>query len=246
LLKGFSFYMKKISVLLICAVLLSACSMTLDQFLGRPATSTPAPTFTNTPTDMPTFTPTVPTPTFTVTPTLAGQKKKTSTPNASPTLLIFTPLSVTSLPSTTPVVLVTQVKMPGFFSISVSDEAFYKGTECLPLSVKFTAQVADPVNVAFVLLFVRFKSKQTGTTSEWTSITMQNVGVGTFSHELIPSEMKAVNSFENAWVQYQLVATDTNSNPIGRTDVFSERLTLFECVPTPTPAASITPTVLVP
>ena len=239
--------MKKISVLLICAVLLSACSMTLDQFLGRPATSTPAPTFTNTPTDMPTFTPTVPTPTFTVTPTLAGQKKKTSTPNASPTLLIFTPLSVTSLPSTTPVVLVTQVKMPGFFSISVSDEAFYKGTECLPLSVKFTAQVADPVNVAFVLLFVRFKSKQTGVTSEWTdSIIMQSISVGTFTHDLVPLEMKGRDYFENAWVQYQLVAQDSNSKELGRTDVFSERLTLLECVLTPVPTASVTPTVLVP
>jgi hypothetical protein len=239
--------MKKISVLLICAVLLSACSMTLDQFLGRPATSTPAPTFTNTPTDMPTFTPTVPTPTFTVTPTLAGQKKKTSTPNASPTLLIFTPLSVTSLPSMTPVVLVTQVKMPGFFSISVSDEAFYKGTECLPLSVKFTAQVADPVNVAFVLLFVRFKSKQTGVTSEWTdSIIMQSISVGTFTHDLVPLEMKGRDYFENAWVQYQLVAQDSNSKELGRTDIFSERLTLLECVLTPVPTASVTPTVLVP
>ncbi len=239
--------MKKISVFLICAVLLSACSMPLAQFLGRPATSTPAPTFTNTPTDMPTFTPTVPTPTFTVTPTLVGQKKKTSTPNASPTQLIFTPLSVTSLPSTTPVVLVTQVKMPGFFSISVSDEVFYKGTECLPVSVKFTAQVADPEKVAFVLLFVRFKSKQTGVTSEWTdSILMQSISVGTFTHDLVPLEMKGRDYFENAWVQYQLVAQDSNSKELGRTDVFSERLTLLECVLTPVPTASVTPTVLVP
>jgi len=196
---------------------------------------------------MPTFTPTVPTPTFTVTPTLVGQKKKTSTPNASPTQLIFTPLGVTSLPSATPVVLVTQVKMPGFFSISVSDEAFYKGTECLPVSVKFTAQVADPVNVAFVLLFVRFKSKQTGVTSEWTdSILMQSISVGTFTHDLVPLEMKGRDYFENAWVQYQLVAQDSNSKELGRTDIFSERLTLLECVLTPAPTASVTPTVLVP
>jgi hypothetical protein len=60
-------------------------------------------------------------------------------------------------------------------------------------------------------------------------------------HDLITLEMKAVNSFENAWVQYQIVATDSNSKQVGKTDVFSERLTLLECVPTPIPAASLTP-----
>jgi hypothetical protein len=239
--------MKKISILLVFAVLLSACSMTVEQFLGAPPTSTAAPTFTNTPTNAPTFTPTAPTPTFTSTPTMVGLKTKTSTPEFTPTQLILTPLGVTLLPSATPISLVTQVPIPGFLSISVSGEQFYKGKDCLPTSVKFIVQVADPAKTAFVLLFVRFKSKQTGTISEWTdSIAMQSIGVGTFSHDLIPSEMKAVDIFENAWVQYQLVATDANSNILGKTDIFSEKLTLLECVPTPVPTASITPTVLVP
>ena len=113
--------------------------------------------------------------------------------------------------------------------------------------MKFTAQVADAPNVAFVLFFVRFKSKQSDATSEWAdSIAMQSIGVGTYSHDLISSEMKATDIFENAWVQYQLVALDANSNKVGKTDTFSERLTLLECVPTPVPTASITPTVLVP
>jgi hypothetical protein len=239
--------MKKISILLICTVLLSACSMTVGQFLGSPSTPTAAPTFTNTPTEKPTFTPTVPTPTYTLTPTLVGLKTKTFTPNFTPTDLLLTPLDVVVLPSATPIVIVTQVPMPGFVSISISDAAFYKGKACLPVSVKFTAQVADPAKTAFVVLFVRFKSKQSGTTSEWTSITMQNNLVGTFAHDLVPKEMKAVDLFENAWVQYQLVATDANSDLIGRTEIFSERLTLLECVPTPTsPPASVTPTLLVP
>jgi hypothetical protein len=238
--------MKKISILLICVVLLSACSMTVGQFLGAPPTSTPAPTVTNTPTDKPTFTPTVPTPTYTLTPTLVGLKTKTSTPDFTPTQLLLTPLGLTALPSETPISLVTQVPMEGFISISTSSEVFYKGKECQPISVKFTAQVADPIKTAFVVLFVRFKSKQSGATSAWTSITMQSIGVGTFAHDLVPAEMKAVDLFENAWVQYQLVSTDANSKEVGRTDTFSERLTLLECVTTPTPTVTITPTVLVP
>ena len=238
--------MKKILIFLICTALLSACSMTVGQFLGAPPTPTAVPTFSCTPTDKPTFTPTVPTPTYTLTPTSVGLKTKTSTPNFTPTELLLTPLDVLALPSATPILLVTQVPMPGFVSISISDAAFYKGKACLPVSVKFTAQAADPARTAFVVLFVRFKSKQSGATSEWTSITMQNKGAGTFSHDLVPLEMKADDLFENAWVQYQLVATDVKSNQVGRTDVFSERLTLLECVTTPTPTASTTPTVLVP
>ena len=239
--------MKNFLILLACAMLLSACSMTVGQFLGAPPTPTAVPTFTSTPTDKPTFTPTVPTPTYTLTPTLVGLKTKTSTPNFTPTELLLTPLDVLALPSATPILLVTQVPMPGFVSISISDAAFYKGKACLPVSVKFTAQAADPARTAFVVLFVRFKSKQSGATSEWTSITMENNQVGTFTHDLVPQEMKALDLFENAWVQYQLVATDADSELIGRTDIFSERLTLLECVPTPTPPpASMTPTVLVP
>ena len=116
--------MKKISIFLICAVLLSACSMTVGQFLGAPPTSTAAPTITNTPTDKPTFTATVPTPTYTLTPTLVGLKTKTSTPDFTPTPLLLTPLDVTELPSETPIPLVTQVPMKGFVSISTSERSF--------------------------------------------------------------------------------------------------------------------------
>jgi hypothetical protein len=244
--KRFHRDMKKNLILLICTVLLSACSMTVGQFFGAPPTPTPAFTITNTPTDKPTFTPTVPTPTYTLTPTLVGLKTKTSTPVFTPTQLLLTPLGMTAMSSETPISLVTQVPMEGFVSVSVSDEVFYKGKQCLPVSAKFTAQVASPGNAAFVVLFVRFKSKQSGATSEWTSITMQNMGAGTFVHNLVPMEMKAVDLFENAWVQYQFVATDVNSKEVGRTDIFSERLTLSVCVTTSTPTVTITPTALVP
>jgi uncharacterized lipoprotein YbaY len=235
--------MKKIFVSLICAVLLSSCSMTMEQFFGITPTSTIAPTFTitNTPTEKPTVTPTVPTPTFTLTPTLVGLKTKTSTPE-------FTPIQLDILlsPSVTPPVLIIQAPMKGFVKVTVSDEVFYKGRVCLPTSVKFTVQVADPSAVAFVVLFVRFKSKLSGAISAWTSIAMDNTSTGMFEHDLIPSEMKAVDSFENAWVQYQIVSTDGNSNQVGRTDIFSERLALLNCVPSPTPEVSMTPTLLAP
>ncbi len=238
--------MKKFALLLLIVFLLSACSMTADEILGRQPTL-PVPPATNTPTAAPTSTPTVPSPTFTSTPTLVGLKTKTPTEISTSTLLVLTQPGVTLLPTVTAVTLVPQVAMPGFVSVSVSDEVFYKGTKCPPSSAKFTTQVANAAGVSFVVLFVRFKSKLTGVTSEWTSLDMQRGAIpGFFVHDLLPLEMKAVDGFENAWVQYQLVATDSNSNQLGRTDIFDERLSLLNCVVTPTPSPTETSTPFVP
>ena len=239
--------MKKILVLLISVFLFSACAVVGNPL--SPPTSVPSLTPTNTPSPAPTLTPTVPSPTFTSTPTPIRRETNTpasalDTPTSVP--LILTMPGVTLLPTYTPVSLIPQVPIPGFVSVSVSEEVFYKGSKCKPGSVQFKAQASDAANTAFVVLFARFKSKQSGVTSEWTSITMQTNGIGTFTHELFPSEMKAVDGFENAWVQYQLVATDSNSKQIGRTGIFDERLSLLNCVPTPTAAPSATPTVLKP
>jgi hypothetical protein len=240
--------MKKISILLILAILLSSCSMTVNEFLGITPTPTipPPPTQTNVPAAIPTFTPTIPTPTFTITPTLIGVTTKTSTPEFTPTEIVPLPLPVTALPTLTPISLLPQVAMPGFIKVLVSDAEFFKGKDCQPVSVKITVQVANPKQVAFVVLFVRFKSKVTGATSRWTSIPMQSIGVGTYAHDLTPLEMKSVDSFDNSWVQYQIVSTDTNIMQVGKTDIFGDRLTLSTCVPTPVPTETLTPTQSVP
>lgn len=91
-----------------------------------------------------------------------------------------------------------------------------------------------------------FKSKQTGTTSKWTSIGMGTLGAGTYTHDLLPDEIKAVEIFKNAWVEYQVVATDGDAKELGHTAVFSEKLTLLECVPTPTGTNEPTATILKP
>lgn len=131
--------------------------------------------------------------------------------------------------------------MEGFIAINISEKEFYRTADCQPSSVKFTAQVEDVRKTAFVLLFVRFKSKQTDASGEWAnSIPMRSSGGGTFSHDLIADEMEGLEYFKNAWVQYQLVATDGNGGILGRTDIFSERLTLLDCEPTPTPIPTAT------
>lgn len=229
--------MKKNYIVLVYALLLSSCSV-----FNSGAAATPAPPLTNTPTQAPSATPTAPTPTFTSTPTLIViPKTDTPTSDVALTQIVDTPLSLL-----TPNTPTQSPKMKGFISLLVSEKEFYKGNKCQPASVKFTAQVSEPARSAYVVLFVRFKSKQSGVTSEWTSITMDTKGAGTFSHDLTSDEMIGVASFQNPWVQYQLVTTQSNTREIGRTDIFSERLTLLECKPTPTPEISPTPSVLTP
>jgi hypothetical protein len=226
--------MKKILFVFLLLFLLSSCSMTVDQLFLIP-TKTPVPTLTSTitSTSMPTLTATVVTPTFSLTPTLAGQKTPTLT--LEPTLTIEP--SRTSVPPT----LTSTVEMQGFVTVFTSKPEFFKAGICEPTSVKFTAQAANAAGTAFVVLFVRFKSKQTGATSEWTSITMQRLNPGTFVHDLVANEMKGVDFFRNSWVQYQLVATDSKTNEIGRTAIFDERLSVFDCIPTPTITVPSTP-----
>jgi hypothetical protein len=239
--------MKRTSLILFSVFLLSACSVMMNQVTGQTPVP-PGPMSTNTPTTAPSATPIVPTSTFTSTPTMIGGKMESATPYASPTLLLLTQQpGVIPMSSSTPVALVTPVKMEGFVSVAVSDAEFYKGKKCTPASTKITVQVSNLADTAFVVLFVRFKSKQTTATSEWTSIGMQAAGTpGFYSHELIPAEMKGVDGFENAWVEYQIVATNPDSKEVGRTGIFSEHLALLNCVVTATPSPSITPTVLVP
>ncbi|MBI5964273.1 MAG: hypothetical protein HY863_12415 [Chloroflexi bacterium] len=235
--------MKKISIFLICAILLSSCSLTLEQLFLLPVpTGTPLPTSTNIPTDTPTLTPIIPTLTYTVTPTLVGIKTETTTPEFTSTVISPTPTIIITPNTPTPT-----IEMKGFLTVILSDPIFYKGNGCQPTSVKITAQATDYLSTFYVVLFVRFKVKQSDAKSEWTRIAIPSKDYsGTFTHELIPDEIKSVSHYHNAWVQYQFVAFNSLNIEIGRTGIFGERLTLLDCVPTTTPTLSPTPTILKP
>ncbi len=234
--------MKKMILSLFIALMLSACSITALEQLLLPPTVTPPPTLvpSETPTDIPTPTPVTPTLTYTSTPTLIGFRTATPTPGASPTSTALTPFNMITPDTATPSVVMT-----GFVAVFISTEEFYK-KGCEPGSVKFTGQVAKPAETIFVVLFVRLKSKQTGNSSEWTSIGMQPLGNGTFAHDLVPDEMKSLDLYKNAWVEYQLVGTNLDAKEMGRTAIFSEKLTLLNCSPTATPTVDPTPTVIKP
>lgn len=213
----------------LCAVLLSACSLGL--FFGDSIASPSPPADTHTP--LPSPTSIAATRTFTPTPTMIGHRSPTLELSATPLPPTDTAAPVPQITRTTPT---PTIQMKGFISVSVSPLQIYKSGGCIPSSAKFVAQVTDPIRTGYVQLFVRFKSRQSGNTSKWTSIPMQSVGAGTFIHELTTDQMIGENLFRASWVQYQLVAVTPSGREIGRTGVFGEHLLALECSPeTPTP-----------
>ncbi|GAB4537946.1 MAG: hypothetical protein Fur002_00590 [Anaerolineales bacterium] len=231
--------MKKKLLLLTILFTLSACSFSLDALQPQPAAA-PTSTATRELSPTPSFTATItqPSPTFTSTPTLTGYKSPTPTPLDTSTP---TATNTSVFDSVTPATRTPIVPMDGFVGIKTSSIVFYRSGDCEPSSVTFTVQTANSVKAEFVVLFTRFVSRATGAQSAWTSITMKNEGLNTFSYELKPAEMKAVDSFTDPWVQFQFVATNKKSVEVGRTGIFDKQLALLACLPTETPTPTATP-----
>jgi hypothetical protein len=223
--------MKKIYFLFLSIFVTFACIFTPSN-----VTPTPALTNTNTNTPQPTFTPVTPTLTFTLTPTLIGVRTPTSTPDVTQTATLssVTPLALIPINTSTEI-----FNMQGFVFVNVSATEFYKNRECEPAFVKITAQAGLP-DTAYVLLFTRFKSLTAERASRWTKFDMQGIGAGTFVYDVYSDEMLEDAYFQNAWLEYQIVATNVSGKEIGRTDIFKEKVKMSTCVPTP---ASTLPTV---
>jgi hypothetical protein len=224
--------MKKIYIFFFTSLMTVSCAL---QMFAPNATPTPAATSTNTSTPRPTLTPVTPSLTFTSTPTLSGFRTPTSTQESTQTAIASTFTPFAQFTPSTP----TEIfNMQGFVFVNISGPQFYKGRLCQPAFVKITAQ-AGLSNTAHVLLFARFKSLKSETASEWTSIEMETIGGGTYVHDLYTDEMQEDEIFyQDNWVEYQIVATNSAGTEIGRTDIFKEKVKSLVCVP---PTATIKP-----
>ena len=203
-------------------ILIMACGISNLPSLA-PATLTSAPTLPPPPTNTATV---APPPTHTSTPTLIGVLSST-TPFESPTpfgaISSYTPTSEASSEFTsTPSIL----QGTGFDSIDLSTSEFDWGS-CDTNTVTISAQVTDPSKVSVVVLFIRFTAQSSGKSTGWDSGTsMDSQGNGKFSVTLDGSNMGV---YYDAWVEYQLVGTDSNSQNVARSPVFPSSLSLKPC-----------------
>ncbi|MBL8091526.1 MAG: hypothetical protein JNJ43_14415 [Anaerolineales bacterium] len=202
-----------------------------------PTNATPIPiqTDTQTFTPLPTLTPVPPTSTFTLTPTLIGLPTQTATQEetATATFSNVTPLALFTPNTATPI-----FQMQGFVFVNVNVTEFYKGRTCEPSFVKITAQASNLYDTAYVLLFTRFKSLTAERASKWTKFDMYTIGAGTYVYDVYSDEMLEDGYFQTAWIEYQIVATNSAGKEIGRTDIFKEKVKMLACVP---PTSTVKP-----
>jgi hypothetical protein len=222
--------MRKIGLMIfILSLLVVACSSTTL----FPAASTPLPPATAVPlptetppiasAPMPSITPTETQPTFTTTPTFM----ETATVAPTNTTVSLTTVQPTST-STSQIQPTPQG--PVFESVMTSGTQIYWGHSCTANSVTFTAQVASGFDVASVYLSIRLQSKIRILPAPWNiPITMHNDGLGTFTYDLAARGITHFDEFQLAWVQYQLIAENSQNHEVGRTQVYPNNLTITQC-----------------
>ena len=226
--------MKKLIYFLVIFVLLSGCSGApiAVPFLQTPVPpSSPKPTvtpFSLGPTSTPnlfvlnTLPPTT-TPSTETSQTQAQAPVATETPTPFP---IFTP---TIRPTITLEPLNPSFNTPSanlFLSVQRSTDVIVWGSTCRGArSIRFTAQVMPARRLRFVTLWYRLQDKYSGRHTDWSGgAILSSNNQGTYFYELDLSQIGHYRFYEDAWFQYQLVASTItqkilSSSVVSRTDV---------------------------
>jgi hypothetical protein len=177
------------------------------------ASFTPTPTVLSA-TDTPVVAAETSTPAVTDTPAM---------PSASATLTGTVQVTGTAVPQPTPQGNVFQM-------VTISSNQMVWGTSCTTTPVTFLVQIANGLQVTQVLLFTRLQSPNGEVSTAWNSaLDMHDDGLGTFSYELSLKTIKYYQQFNQAFIEYQLVASNNQQQEVGRTQVYAHTLTLMRC-----------------
>lgn len=225
--------MKKI-VLAMLAFILAGCSALQDlPFLQSP---TPAPVIVNSP--QPTVT--LVSDALTNTPDLfiVNTEGPTSTPPTGTPLVTNTP-SPSFTPTTRPTITLEPVDIalftPGpnpFLLTSKSTTQLVWGYSCDgSRSIKFVVQVVAPLKrLKYVLLFIRLQDKYSARHTPWgAGAIMSDNDRGTYFYTIELNQIDDHESFEDAWLQFQFVASNIYLNRLGASVVDRNSVSLTHC-----------------
>jgi hypothetical protein len=234
---------KTISLGFLAGVLLVSLACSTADLMAYLVTPTaPAPVTQALPTATvilaPSSTPITYTPTFTPTPTLIGYDP-TETPTSTGSPPPTETFQATPTPEETIILLPEE---SGFQSVLVARDAIYFGSECsLPAEVELSVRVFKPEQVGLVSLFMRLRNKDTGGDTGWDiGTTMTSLGGGQYSLTLDANALHTddrYSSYDDAWLEFQLVAFDSKVREIGRSEKLLERLSLRRCPPKVVPTS---------
>lgn len=227
--------MRKILISLAVLFLLSACSF--DQVIELIITPThpppPPPTATPTVYQTPSKTPTATTvPTYTATPTL-GQGIVGAYTEASELDQSYMP-TLYVVPTSTPAPKPMPLDSDSFFSsLTISGDILYWGycDKYTPKYIDFEVLLANKRRVTYVLLFMRLVDKGGNQSTAWGGgAIMERVNRSHYTYRVRPENIQYYEEFEDAWIEYQIVAATSWLQSLGRSPVYLERLSLEKCV----------------
>jgi hypothetical protein len=222
--------MRRSIIMIVIISLLSGCSglpISLPFLQTSTPVNTPGPTATpfglpasNTPdlfvinTLQPTTTPPTGTPILTETPL------PTFTPTIRPTITLepIDPSLFTPSPNL-------------FLTVQRSTDRIVWGSTCDGArSIKFTANVMPARRLRYVTVWYRLQDKYSGRNTDWGGgAIMSDNDQGTYFYTLDLSQIQSYRFFEDAWFQYQLVASTSTRRVLGRSVVSRSEVSLTHC-----------------
>jgi hypothetical protein len=224
--------MKKLNVVLILIFLLSGCSglPVSIPFLGTAApTQSPLPQFTATPYSLgPTNTPDL---------FVLNTLEPTATSGAGTPLVPNTPTptwTATFRPTITLEPIEPSLFTPSpnlFLSVQRSTSQIVWGSTCEGArSIRFTTNVAPARRLRYVTLWYRLQDKYSGRHTNWGGgAILSDNDQGTYFYDLDLSQIQRYRLYEDAWFQYQLVASTATQRVLGRSVVSRTDVSLTHC-----------------
>lgn len=97
-------------------------------------------------------------------------------------------------------------------------------------SIRFTAQVKPARRLRFVTLWYRLQDKYSGRHTEWGGgAIFSDNDQGTYFYNLDLSQIDRYRYFEDAWLQYQLVASTVTKKVLSRSVVSQDNVSVTYC-----------------
>ncbi len=118
-----------------------------------------------------------------------------------------------------------------FLTVQKSTNLIVWGSTCEgERSIRFTAQVLPAKRLKFVTLWYRLQDKYSGRHTDWGGgAILSNNKQGTYFYTIELEQIHHYRNFEDAWFQYQLVASTITQKVLGRSVASFSEVSLTHC-----------------
>lgn len=223
--------MKRLVLIATLLSLLAGCTALPLDSIPFLSSSTPLP-----PTQ-PTATPFGLPPTFTPDLFALNTQAPTTTPPTGTPRVTDTP-APTSTPTTRPTITLAPQDVhlftpsaPLFLPPLLSTNQLVWGTTCQgDRSIKFEVSVKKVRRLRYVLLFVRLQDKYSARNTDWgVGAIMSDNDLGTYFYTLRLDQIPDYQAYEDAWLQYQFVASTVGLTVLGRSIASRDDVSITHC-----------------